>query len=150
MPFRHTDDHLARLDSTAWEIHVLRMYRGACSGRSMRVILVGRSISDTCEQQQLQKDVCVSVNGRREKRGVWWTAATCGLSHFDVRDSLVSANHGFLSPHRPRDPESPSQTEAQTRAYLALAKAVQRVAPVIIRNLSAAVTTAGNPPRMPS
>src|SRR5229473_3130713 len=32
--------------------------------------------------------------------------------------------------NRPRGPKSPSQTEAQTRAYLALAKAVQRVAPV--------------------
>jgi hypothetical protein len=29
MPFRHTDDHLARRDSTCWEIHVLRRYRGA-------------------------------------------------------------------------------------------------------------------------
>ena len=52
------------------------------------------------------------------------------LTEGGVRDSLVAAGHDFLTPHRPRDAQSPSQTEAQTRACLALAKAVMRSVPV--------------------
>jgi hypothetical protein len=52
------------------------------------------------------------------------------LTEEDVRDSLVAAGHDFLAPHRPRGPESPTQSEAQSCACLKLAKAVQRIVPV--------------------
>jgi hypothetical protein len=52
------------------------------------------------------------------------------LTESDVRDSLIIADHDFLTPHRPRSAESPSETEARTRALLGLAKAMQRSAPV--------------------
>lgn len=52
------------------------------------------------------------------------------LSESDVRDSLLTAGLDFLSPHRPRHPESPAQTEARTRAALDMAKRLGRVAPV--------------------
>lgn len=52
------------------------------------------------------------------------------LTESDVREALVIVGQDFLSPHRPRNPKSPSQTEAQTRDCLALAKAVHGVAPV--------------------
>ena len=52
------------------------------------------------------------------------------LTEDDVRESLVTVGCDFLSPHRPRDPNSPTQTEAQTRACLALSKALHRVVPV--------------------
>jgi hypothetical protein len=52
------------------------------------------------------------------------------LTENDVRDSLVTAGHDFLSPHRPRNAKSPGQTEAQTRACLALMKILGRSAPV--------------------
>ena len=51
------------------------------------------------------------------------------LTPSDVHDSLVIAGLDFLTPHRPRDAQSPVQTKAQTRACLDLAKAV-RIVPV--------------------
>jgi hypothetical protein len=36
----------------------------------------------------------------------------------------------FISPHRPRDAQSPSQTEAKTREYLGWMKDLGRVVPV--------------------
>src|SRR5436190_14155029 len=50
MPFRYTDDHLARRDSTGWEIHVLRMYRGTCSDNPCASFYLVRCIIHTCEQ----------------------------------------------------------------------------------------------------
>ena len=52
------------------------------------------------------------------------------LNEDDVYESLVTVGCDFLSPHRPRGPNSPTQTEAQTRACSALAKALHRVVPV--------------------
>jgi len=52
------------------------------------------------------------------------------LSAEDVRESLLTVGADFLSPHRPRTPESPGQTEAKTRECLELMKQVGRVAPV--------------------
>lgn len=52
------------------------------------------------------------------------------LTESDVRDSLVTAGHDFLTPHRPRDAKSPAQTEAHTRACLGFTKALQHLAPV--------------------
>jgi len=52
------------------------------------------------------------------------------LAESDVRDSLIVAGHDFLTPHRPRDAQSPMQTEAKTRACLAMALALGRAAPV--------------------
>jgi hypothetical protein len=53
------------------------------------------------------------------------------LEKRDVRDALLTAGLDFLSPHRPRNPESPTQTEARTREGLALMKQIGRVVPVL-------------------
>lgn len=52
------------------------------------------------------------------------------LSQEDVRTSLTIIGLDFLCPHRPRHAESPGQTEAQTRALLAMMQKVGRVAPI--------------------
>lgn len=52
------------------------------------------------------------------------------LSRDDVRDSLQSAGHDFLSVHRPRHAESPRQTEARTRELLDLLREMKLTAPV--------------------
>ena len=52
------------------------------------------------------------------------------LSEEDVRESLLTIGLDFLSPHRPRNAASPSQTEERTRACLALMKKLGRIAPV--------------------
>ncbi len=48
----------------------------------------------------------------------------------DLRDSLQTARLDFLTPHRPRDPESPAQTDAKTRECLAMMKKMGRLVPV--------------------
>lgn len=52
------------------------------------------------------------------------------LSDKDVRESLLTIGLDFLTPHRPRSPESPLQTEAKTRECLALMKEIGRVVPL--------------------
>ncbi len=52
------------------------------------------------------------------------------LAQRDVQEGLVTAGQDFLTPHRPREAGSPCQTEAQTRACLALARAERRIVPV--------------------
>jgi hypothetical protein len=52
------------------------------------------------------------------------------LSREDLSDSLEAAGLDFLTPHRPRNPESPGQTAARTREVLDLTKELRRVAPV--------------------
>jgi hypothetical protein len=52
------------------------------------------------------------------------------LSREDVSDSLEAAGLDFLTPHRPRNPESPGQTEARTREVLEIMKELNLVAPV--------------------
>ena len=52
------------------------------------------------------------------------------LAEEDVREALVVAGLDFLSPHRPRDPESPAQTAAKTRHCLEIMKKVGREVPV--------------------
>ena len=52
------------------------------------------------------------------------------LSERDVRDALVTAGLDFFSPHRPRNPQSPAQTEARTRECLTLMMQIGRVVPV--------------------
>jgi hypothetical protein len=52
------------------------------------------------------------------------------LSESDVRESLVTASLDFLCPHRPRNAESPGQTESRTRALLAMMQKIGRVTPV--------------------
>jgi CubicO group peptidase (beta-lactamase class C family) len=48
----------------------------------------------------------------------------------ELRDYLQTARVDFISPHRPRDARSPSQTEAKTREYLGWMKDLGRVVPV--------------------
>lgn len=52
------------------------------------------------------------------------------LSEHDVREALLRIGLDFLSPHRPRSPESPGQTEARTRECWDLMQKVGRLAPV--------------------
>ncbi len=52
------------------------------------------------------------------------------LSEDDVREAVLTVGVDFLCPHRPRDSQSPGQTEARTRECLALMKKVGRVVPV--------------------
>lgn len=48
-----------------------------------------------------------------------------------VREALLEAGLDFLCPHRPRTPESASQTEAQTRAGLVAARELGRIVPIL-------------------
>ena len=52
------------------------------------------------------------------------------LDENDIRDALLIARLDFLAPHRPRDPASPAQTEAQTRRCIAIMERIGRVVPV--------------------
>jgi hypothetical protein len=52
------------------------------------------------------------------------------LSTGDLRDSLLVVGVDFLTPHRPRGPESPGQTQEQTRSCLARMKELGRLVPV--------------------
>jgi hypothetical protein len=52
------------------------------------------------------------------------------LTEEDLRDSLETACLDFLTPHRPRNPGSPGQTEARTREYLGMLKTMGRQVPV--------------------
>lgn len=52
------------------------------------------------------------------------------LSIEDIRESLQTIGLDFLSPHRPRSPESPGQTETETRRCLDLMTEIGRVVPV--------------------
>jgi hypothetical protein len=52
------------------------------------------------------------------------------LSIEDVRESLLTVGADFLTPHRPRTPEAPGETEAKTRECLKLIKEIGRVVPV--------------------
>jgi hypothetical protein len=65
-------------------------------------------------------------------RGRLVTASFGGhdLSTQDVHDSLFVADSNFVTPHRPRNPQSPSQTEGRTREVLEIMKELRRVAPV--------------------
>jgi hypothetical protein len=48
----------------------------------------------------------------------------------ELREYLLAAGVDFISPHRPRDAQSPGQTEAKTREYLAWMKDLGHVVPV--------------------
>jgi hypothetical protein len=52
------------------------------------------------------------------------------LTEEDVHDALSVARLDFLSPHRPRNLESPTQTGARTREWLEMMKKLGRVAPI--------------------
>ena len=52
------------------------------------------------------------------------------LCERDVRDALLTAGLDFLSPHRPRNSESPAETEARTRECHTLMMQIGRVVPV--------------------
>ena len=53
------------------------------------------------------------------------------LSREEIREAVVTAGLDFLCPHRPRSPDSPGQTEAQTRSILAAGKELGRPTPVL-------------------
>src|SRR5205814_6045205 len=52
------------------------------------------------------------------------------ISRTELREYLQAVELDFISPHRPRDAQSPGQTEAKTREYLAWMKDLGHVAPV--------------------
>jgi hypothetical protein len=59
------------------------------------------------------------------------TASHAGdLTRGQVQEYLGTAQVDFLAPHRPRNPQSPGQTEAKTRASLAWAQDLGRAVPV--------------------
>jgi endo-1,4-beta-mannosidase len=59
------------------------------------------------------------------------TASHAGdIAEDELREYVKTAGVDFLTPHRPRDPKSPAQTEARTHAYLASLKGLGREVPV--------------------
>jgi len=48
----------------------------------------------------------------------------------ELRANLIDVQVDFISPHRPRNPDSPKQTAAQTRKYLEWMKEIGRIVPV--------------------
>lgn len=52
------------------------------------------------------------------------------ISREELREYMQVVGVDFISPHRPRDAYSPSQTEAKTRQYLSWSKELGRVVPV--------------------
>src|SRR5262249_30404177 len=59
------------------------------------------------------------------------TASHAGdISRADLREYLLTVQVDFLSMHRPRDADSPGQTEARSKEYLAWMKEIGRVVPV--------------------
>jgi len=52
------------------------------------------------------------------------------ISRNELRDYLRTADVDFISPHRPRDPDSPAQTESKSREYLGWMRELGRVVPV--------------------
>lgn len=53
------------------------------------------------------------------------------LSDDDIKEAILAIGLDFLAPHRPRSPESPKQTEAQTRAALASLRKLGHLAPIL-------------------
>jgi hypothetical protein len=53
------------------------------------------------------------------------------LDESDLREALKAIGLDFVAPHRPREAESPGQTEARARATLATMKAIGRSAPIL-------------------
>lgn len=59
------------------------------------------------------------------------TASHAGdISREELRRYLIDVGVDFIAPHRPRDPESPSQTKRKTQEYLFWMKELGRVVPV--------------------
>ena len=52
------------------------------------------------------------------------------ISRADLKQYLENARLDFISPHRPREPESSAQTDPKTREYLQWMKELGRLAPV--------------------
>ena len=52
------------------------------------------------------------------------------ISRDELRRYLQTVQVDFITPHRPRGPASPGETEAKTREYLAVMKELGRVVPV--------------------
>jgi len=76
-----------------------------------------KSLRDTVRSLDAKRFVTASFGGH-------------DLSLDDVRDSLFTIGLDFLSPHRPRDAESPGRTEAKTRESLTLMEKIGRRVPV--------------------
>jgi hypothetical protein len=47
-----------------------------------------------------------------------------------LREAMIELGLDFVAPHRPREPESPGQTETHTRACLATMKSIGKLAPL--------------------
>jgi hypothetical protein len=70
------------------------------------------------------------VNRLDEKRLVTASFGGHDLDKGDIREALVTIGLDFLAPHRPREADSPAQTQAKTRETLAIIKSLGRQAPV--------------------
>jgi len=52
------------------------------------------------------------------------------ISRDELREYLLTVRVDFVCPHRPRDPDSPKQTEAKSRQYIAWMKEIGCIVPV--------------------
>ena len=110
--------------------------RGKCpesniaTGTSILPMSVMYVMTGTCRQSELKT---LRKLLRRLDPSRLATASFGGhdLNERDMRDGLLTAELDFLAPHRPRNPESPAQTEARTRECLAQMKQIGRVVPVL-------------------
>jgi predicted amidohydrolase len=67
---------------------------------------------------------------RLDPRRLVTASASDDIPRNDLREYLLTAQVDFVCPHRPRNRESPVQTEAKSREYLAWMKDFGRVVPV--------------------
>lgn len=59
------------------------------------------------------------------------TASHAGdIGRDDLREYLLNVRVDFISPHRPRNPDSPKQTEEKSRGYLSWMKEIGRIVPL--------------------
>ncbi len=76
------------------------------------------------------KKLCALVHRLDPGRLVTASFGGHDVSKKDLRAALLTIRLDFVTPHRPRNAASPAQTEAYTRASLAIMRELGRVAPV--------------------
>lgn len=71
------------------------------------------------------------VRGLDSQRLVTASFGGHDLDQDDLKESIVTIGLDFLTPHRPRNPETPKQTEARTRASLAVLQKLGHPSPIL-------------------
>ncbi len=94
---------------------------------------------DLANERNIRDSRFVSVEELKELRETvkrldprrFITASHAGdLSEEDLKDYLLTAQLDFIAPHRPRHPDSPQQTLAQTKKYLSQMQKLGRLVPI--------------------